>query len=75
MRAATAFDRCAVQVAAHVTSDAARMHDKAWLEAAADLGVDAIGGVPAISDRERPLDLHMGEHLDADRHLFVQVAG
>jgi len=56
-----------------------------WLKAATAAGVDAIGGVPATSDRpidflkllfesaERsglPLDLHLDEHLDPNSVLF-----
>src|SRR5262249_2746503 len=46
-------DRMTLQVVAHVTGDAMRMHDaaKAWLEAAIAAGVDAIGGVPNFSDQ------------------------
>ena len=57
----------------------------AWLEQAIAAGADVIGGVPAFSDEplayldlvfalaERhalPIDLHMDEHLDPQRHLF-----
>jgi cytosine deaminase len=56
-----------------------------WLDAAAAKGVDAIGGVPAFADppldfldmlfrvaveHGLPLDMHIDEHLDADRQLL-----
>ena len=79
--------RITVQIVAHVTSGATRMHDAArkWLLAAIDMGADALGGVPYISDDPiafldmmfdlagksgLPLDLHIDEHLNADKLLF-----
>jgi cytosine deaminase len=61
---------------------------KAWLEDAIRAGADVIGGTPAISNNpsafldmlfdaaERhnlPIDLHLDEHLDAERQLFDAV--
>jgi cytosine deaminase len=49
-------ERCAdivtLQVVAHVTGGATRMHDSAkeWLEQSIAIGADVIGGVPAFSD-------------------------
>jgi cytosine deaminase len=58
---------------------------KQWLDAAAAKGVDAIGGVPAFADppldfldmlfrvaveHGLPLDMHIDEHLDADRQML-----
>jgi cytosine/creatinine deaminase len=84
-------ERCAdvmrIQVVAHVTSNAPSMfaESKEWLRGAVALGVDAIGGVPAFSDRPTefmkllfetadrsglPLDMHIDEHLDATRVIF-----
>jgi cytosine deaminase len=79
--------RMTIQVVAHVTSEATSMLVEAgdWLKAATAAGVNAIGGVPATSDRpieflkllfesaERsglPLDLHLDEHLDPNNLLF-----
>ncbi|MBV8851078.1 MAG: amidohydrolase family protein [Methylobacteriaceae bacterium] len=79
--------RMTIQVVAHVTSEATSMFAEArdWLKAATAAGVDAVGGVPATSDRpidflkllfeaaERsslPLDLHLDEHLDPNNLLF-----
>ena len=60
-----------------------------WLRSAIDLGVDAIGGVPAFSDQPiaflkllfemaqrsgLPLDLHIDEHLDETKLLFDELA-
>jgi cytosine deaminase len=76
-----------VQVVAHVTSGATSMLNESqdWLHGAISLGVDAIGGVPAYSDRPiefmkllfdmadrsgLPLDMHIDEHLDDTRVLF-----
>src|ERR1700733_14877227 len=87
--------RCAdcmrIQIVAHVTSDATSMLPEAevWLRSAVDLGVDAIGGVPAFSDQPiaflkllfemaqrsgLPLDMHIDEHLDATKLLFDELA-
>src|SRR4029079_1862800 len=83
--------RMTVQVVAHVTSGATRMHDAArnWLLAAIDMGADVLGGVPFISDDPiafldmvfalsiksgLPLDLHIDEHLNADKLLFEPLA-
>jgi cytosine deaminase len=59
-----------------------------WLDAAIGAGVDAIGGVPQYADEplafldllfeaaERsglPLDMHVDEHLDAERMLFDAI--
>jgi cytosine deaminase len=87
--------RCAdcmrIQVVAHVTSDATSMLPDAevWLRSAVDLGIDAIGGVPAFSDQPiafmkllfeiaqhsgLPLDMHIDEHLDETKLLFEEVA-
>ena len=80
-----------LQIVAHVTSGATRMHDAArnWLLAAIDMGVDVLGGVPHISDDPiafldmifdlasksgLPLDLHIDEHLNADKLLFEPLA-
>jgi cytosine deaminase len=61
----------------------------AWLRQAIDLGIDAIGGVPAFSSEpvallkllfdsaERsglPLDMHIDEHLDAGKAMFSEIA-
>lgn len=61
---------------------------KAWLDDAIRAGADVVGGTPAISDdpaafldmlfdaAERydlPIDLHLDEHLDAERQLFDAV--
>jgi cytosine deaminase len=84
-------DRMRIQVVAHVTSDATSMlqESEAWLRAATDLGIDAIGGVPAFSDQPvvfmkllfemaqrsgLPLDMHIDEHLDATKLLFDELA-
>jgi cytosine deaminase len=80
-----------IQVVGHVTSGATSMlpESDAWLREAIDLGIDAIGGVPAFSSEpvallkllfdsaERsglPLDLHIDEHLDAGRAMFSELA-
>ncbi len=69
-------DRIAIQVSAHVTSDATRMLGpaKAWVEEAIRLGVDAIGGVPAYSDQplaflEMLFDLAERSGLPLDLHI------
>jgi cytosine/creatinine deaminase len=84
-------DRMRIQVVAHVTSDATSMlpDTKVWLRSAIDLGIDAIGGVPAFSDQPiafmkllfemaqrsgLPLDMHIDEHLDETKLLFDEVA-
>src|SRR3984885_589997 len=84
-------DRMRIQIVAHVTSDATSMlpESEAWLRAAIDLGIDAIGGVPAFSDQPvaflkllfemaqqsgLPLDLHIDEHLDDSKLLFDELA-
>jgi cytosine/creatinine deaminase len=76
-----------IQVVAHVTSKATSMfaESREWLRGAVSLGVDAIGGVPAYSDRPTelmkllfetadrsglPLDMHIDEHLDDAHVLF-----
>ncbi len=61
-----------------------------WLLAAIDMGADVLGGVPFISDdpiafldmvfalsskADLPLDLHIDEHLNADKLLFEPLAG
>lgn len=61
---------------------------KAWLEDAIRAGADVVGGTPAISDNPAafldmlfdaaeqnnlPIDLHLDEHLDAERQLFDAV--
>jgi cytosine deaminase len=80
-----------IQVVGHVTSGATSMlpESDAWLRQASDLGIDAIGGVPAFSSEpiallkllfdsaERsglPLDMHIDEHLDAGRAMFSELA-
>ena len=80
-----------IQVVGHVTSGATSMlpESDAWLRQAIDLGIDAIGGVPAFSSEpiallkllfdsaERsglPLDMHIDEHLDAGRAMFSELA-
>ena len=60
-----------------------------WLLAAIDMGADVLGGVPFISDDPiafldmvfdlasksgLPLDLHIDEHLNADKLLFEPLA-
>jgi cytosine/creatinine deaminase len=84
-------DRMRIQVVAHVTSEATSMlpESEAWLRAAIDLGIDAIGGVPALSDQPvafmkllfemaqrsgLPLDMHIDEHLDDAKLLFDELA-
>jgi cytosine deaminase len=84
-------DRMRIQIVGHVTSEATSMlpESEAWLRQAIDLGIDAIGGVPAFSSEpaallkllfdcaERsglPLDMHIDEHLDASRVLFGELA-
>lgn len=80
-----------IQVVGHVTSGATSMlpESEAWLRQAIELGIDAIGGVPAFSSEplallkllfecaERsglPLDMHIDEHLDAGRAIFSELA-
>ena len=80
-----------IQVVGHVTSEATSMlpESEAWLRQAVDLGIDAIGGVPAFSSEpeaflkllfacaERsglPLDMHIDEHLDSGRAVFSELA-
>jgi cytosine/creatinine deaminase len=84
-------DRMRIQLVAHVTSDATSMlpESEVWLRSAIDLGVDAIGGVPAFSDQPLafmkllfemaqrsglPLDMHIDEHLDGSKLLFDELA-
>jgi len=88
-------DECAghmrIQVVGHVTSGATSMlpESEAWLRQAIDLGIDAIGGVPAFSAEPQaflkllfdcaarsglPLDMHIDEHLDAGRAMLGEVA-
>jgi cytosine deaminase len=84
-------DRMRIQIVAHVTSDATSMlsESEVWLRSAIDLGIDAIGGVPAFSDQPiafmkllfemaqrggLPLDMHIDEHLDETKLLFDEVA-
>jgi cytosine deaminase len=84
-------DRMRIQVVAHVTSEATSMlpESEAWLRAAIDLGIDAVGGVPALSDQPvafmkllfemaqrsgLPLDMHIDEHLDDAKLLFDELA-
>jgi cytosine/creatinine deaminase len=85
-------DRMRIQVVGHVTSGATSMlaESEAWLREAIDLGIDAIGGVPAFSSEPiallkllfdtaarsgLPLDMHIDEHLDAGRAMFSEIAG
>ncbi len=80
-----------IQIVGHVTSGATSMlpESDAWLREAIDLGIDAIGGVPAFSSepvallkllfdsaerRGLPLDMHIDEHLDAGRAMFSEIA-
>jgi cytosine/creatinine deaminase len=80
-----------IQIVGHVTSGATSMlpESDAWLRQAIDLGIDAIGGVPAFSSEptallkllfdsaERsglPLDMHIDEHLDSGRAMFGEIA-
>jgi cytosine deaminase len=84
-------DRMRIQVVGHVTAGATSMltESEAWLRQAIELGIDAIGGVPAFSSEPRallkllfecaersglPLDMHIDEHLDASRVLFGEIA-
>jgi cytosine deaminase len=84
-------DRMRIQVVAHVTSDATSRlpESEAWLRATIELGIDAIGGVPAFSDQPiafmkllfemaqrsgLPLDMHIDEHLDDAKFLFDELA-
>jgi cytosine/creatinine deaminase len=84
-------DRMRIQIVAHVTSGAASMlpESEAWLREACDLGVDAIGGVPAYSNQPvafmkllfdaaqrsgLPIDLHVDEHLDDTKVLLDELA-
>jgi cytosine deaminase len=83
--------RMRIQIVGHVTSGATSMlpESDAWLREAIDLGIDAIGGVPAFSSEPvalmkllfdvaarsgLPLDMHIDEHLDAGRAMFSEVA-
>lgn len=83
--------RMRIQIVGHVTSGATSMlrESDAWLRQAIDLGIDAIGGVPAFSSEPvalmkllfdtaqrsgLPLDLHIDEHLDAGRTMFGELA-
>ena len=83
--------RMHIQIVGHVTSGATSMlpESEAWLGQAIELGIDAIGGVPAFSSEpiallkllfdcaERsglPLDMHIDEHLDAGRAMFSEIA-
>jgi cytosine deaminase len=83
--------RMRIQVVGHVTAGATSMlpESEAWLRQAIDLGIDAIGGVPAFSSEplallkllfdcaERsglPLDMHIDEHLDTSRMMFSELA-
>jgi cytosine/creatinine deaminase len=83
--------RMRIQIVGHVTSGATSMlaESDAWLREAIDLGIDAIGGVPAFSTEPvalmkllfdvaarsgLPLDMHIDEHLDAGRAMFSEVA-
>jgi cytosine deaminase len=80
-----------IQIVGHVTSGATSMlpESDAWLRQAIDLGIDAIGGVPAFSSEpvallkllfdsaERsglPLDMHIDEHLDPAKAMFSELA-
>ncbi len=80
-----------IQIVGHVTSGATSMlpESDAWLRQAIELGIDAIGGVPAFSSEpvaflkllfdsaERsglPLDMHIDEHLDPAKALFGELA-
>ncbi|MGA2057383.1 MAG: amidohydrolase family protein [Bradyrhizobium sp.] len=80
-----------IQVVGHVTSGATSMlpESDAWLRQAIDLGIDAIGGVPAFSSEPvallkllfdsaarsgLPLDMHIDEHLDAGKAMFSELA-
>lgn len=84
-------DSMHIQIVGHVTSGATSMlpESEAWLGQAIQLGIDAIGGVPAFSSEpiallkllfdcaERsglPLDMHIDEHLDAGRAMFSEIA-
>jgi cytosine deaminase len=83
--------RMRIQIVGHITSGATSMlpESEAWLRQAIDLGIDAIGGVPAFSSEPRallkllfdcadrsglPLDMHIDEHLDAGRAMFSEIA-
>jgi cytosine/creatinine deaminase len=83
--------RMRIQIVGHVTSGATSIlrESEAWLREAVDLGIDAIGGVPAFSSdpvallkllfdtAQRsglPLDLHIDEHLDTGRAMFSELA-
>lgn len=59
-----------------------------WLEEALDYGADVVGGAPALAEEpevfldlifeaalrhDRPIDLHLDEHLDPGRQLFDAV--
>ncbi len=84
-------DLMRIQIVGHVTSGATSMlaESEAWLREAVDLGIDAIGGVPAFSSEPLallkllfdtaqrsglPLDMHIDEHLDAGRAMFSDIA-
>src|ERR1700727_414909 len=81
-----------LQIVGHITSGATSMlpESDAWLRQAIDLGIDAIGGVPAFSSEpvallkllfdsaERsglPLDMHIDEHLDPAKAMFSEIPG
>src|ERR1700748_951737 len=83
--------RMRIQVVGHITSGATSMlaESEAWWRQAIELGIDAIGGVPAFSSEpiallkllfdcaERsglPLDMHIDEHLDVGRAMFSEIA-
>jgi cytosine deaminase len=83
--------RMRIQIVGHITSGATSMlpESEVWLRQAIDLGIDAIGGVPAFSSEPRallkllfdfaersglPLDMHIDEHLDAGRAMFSEIA-
>jgi len=83
--------RMRIQIVGHITSGATSMlpESEAWLRQAVDLGIDAIGGVPAFSSEPiallkllfdtaqrsgLPLDMHIDEHLDAGRAMFSEIA-
>jgi cytosine/creatinine deaminase len=83
--------RMRIQVVGHVTSGATSMlpESDAWLRQAIELGIDAIGGVPAFSSEPiallkllfdsatrsgLPLDMHIDEHLDAGKAMFSEIA-
>ena len=84
-------DRMRIQIVGHVTAEATSMlpQSEAWLRTAIELGIDAIGGVPAFSSEPvaflkllfdsaqrsgLPLDMHIDEHLDGSKVLFDELA-